>query len=1140
MSGRSAHVRKKITHTNSTSDKASSISGSAHEYGVRSPTALSLEANDAIFSDFPIPHGGNADVGTGTGVATTSAHFLKFSDGSQGSLASIDHSRYADTSRFLPSTASVNSSSTGSDDNHRPEILYGYGRTGRPAFKTEQVSGIEKSGLRSIIDRKSEGVRRGLAKKFAFRGKNSQGSDNPLKIPDLPISIPTMSHSQGSHAHMSQHQQQSHLHPPLPPLPPLNTKQQPGFGGSQYPYSPDSATGTSQKLGQHQLSRPGTHNSQTQQHQFGVQHPLAGSTEAWTPPSAGAPPMGKLPPVPQTLQSLPPIKRWVGFSRPVQRWSKLRKDPELWDPNGDVFVYFGQRSQTNRSPPSFRLSSHVIEATESRYLLTMLRDGTIDDDYDRLPPSPPSASREGFREIGKENQPASTMPETASIADAEGQISYEMFFPTPPNISKVEQLRYQITTRNLFALLYHTSLVGLSLCQALTDLVSRLDVCMSADSDSVSTVINYIQTRGIDDVRNDPETAVSLLAWTESARVRWDDGWKESFIHCAGMYGRQVEEAPDYKNVSQISRALLDRASLEMLVRVQQAEERLAEFQYVDMWPGPELEVNPMARQAFGRLQRFFLAHYSQIYGCWPPRPEDWTKASTTAPRVSGTTLGDDKDRYGEEEIWLSRTIAQALQRDFGALYDYLVNRDIVWDESEMRSTRKWMMASQCGKTDFDVDEDRVPMTDILVDFDNKHRYPHIPHPYPLVPESIMPITPAGVAGASGKETGSRFKPTWRSNPQPPTTGGAGAPRAGPMERRVRLAYTESTNISVLGSSFVQSDLVDAFIRFERQDMLCEIDPAVARRGRWVLIYGILQTLASVSVDSPWARHHAGVAYHLSPRLKGARLPPWSVGNGAPVYNTAVDSVAKHDGFDDACHELSYCWAISQTWNGGSGDSRNLFESLPTSGRISPNADMRSRIAARRSIRSTTSSLPMGASASVFGESDSGHHHGNATTRGANHVTMNRMRSRENMRNGLSAATLARGQSIMSNGGSGSGSGSSNGLRADTSMIESSSSSEYGGSSASQFSSPRRTLWSDTGSVQGGNGGGSGNYARSSVSSASGLGSGFMPDGGLPPVSKALFHAKSMDREIGQTSSLGPKGSFRDFDVLDVIDDYEP
>ncbi|CCF37145.1 hypothetical protein CH063_08553, partial [Colletotrichum higginsianum] len=213
------------------------------------------------------------------------------------------------------------------------------------------------------------------------------------------------------------------------------------------------------------------------------------------------------------------------------------------------------------------------------------------------------------------------------------------------------------------------------------------------------------------------------------------------------------------------------------------------------------------------------------------------------------------------------------------------------------------MMQSEKDKG-FDADVD-IPMTDMLVEYDNKLRFPHIPHPYPLVPESIPPAPTA-------KEN-SMFKKKNGAAAAAANNGG----RAGALERRVQLAYTEATNIYILGSDFMQSDLIDAFVKFEKSDGITEVDPAVARRGRWVLIYGILQTLASVSVDAPNVRYRDDVPYHLSPRLKGTRVPPWK---GSSAH-------------DEASHELSHCWTAPHSWNtpnnsgadssGGSGEGNS-------------------------------------------------------------------------------------------------------------------------------------------------------------------------------------------------------------------------
>lgn len=493
-----------------------------------------------------------------------------------------------------------------------------------------------------------------------------------------------------------------------------------------------------------------------------------------------------------------------------------------------------------------------------------------------------------------------------------------MYFPAPSNASKIDQLRYQLTTRNVFAILCHVSLVGLSLHQALSDLLERLDQYIpQGQNDNVLTIMSYLSARGIDDVRNDAETAVGVLAWSEDPKVRWEEAWCETFVHTAGLYGTGhgktlIESCTDFKNLSPITRALLERASLETQLRVQAAEERLASFSFEDMWPASISMASSLsgavlsspAKDTADRLQRFFVDHYRTVFGGrWPP------------PAPSNGTLQDAKGNDADEAIWLTRTVAQALQKDFGGLYDYLVNRDIIWDMSETRSSRKWLMVSETGNKAFDSDTVDLPMTDILIEFDNRQRVPHIPHPYPLVPESIptppySPMTGSSIGSpVSASNTGSMsFLKRNRTNTESEFSSPANTHRSAAVERRVQLAYTESTNIYVLGSDFTQSDLIDAFVKFEKTDRVGEVDPSLARRARWVLIYGILQTLATVSVDAPSVRYRDGVSYHLSPQLKGARIPPWA-------------KKSKHTGasshhYLEAAHERSHCWVAPITWTG--------------------------------------------------------------------------------------------------------------------------------------------------------------------------------------------------------------------------------
>ncbi|KAI0011866.1 hypothetical protein F4779DRAFT_615044 [Xylariaceae sp. FL0662B] len=814
MSGRSAYVRKKITEPKSNDKISLAVRGHVRSSG---GTRYS-EYDDISFTESSLPQG--------TGYGTTNARFLKFSEPvREAELTNYrneitNFSNHSSGSQSGGSEAGRREKDTSQHQGPMPD--FAYARARKPVLKTEDVSGIERSVFRSAVDKKSDEFRKGLTKAFTFGSRKKKGPDLSIR----PSSAATI------RAYNDPDIYEPNEMSPMPVQTP-----QPLYWDPEY----------------QQMISP--------------------------PPSA------KLPPIPPP-STTPPIKRWVGAGRPVQRWNKLRKDPELWDPNGDVLVFFGRKGAAPRPNPSFRLSSHIIEATESRFLITLLREGSTEDDYDmqmHMPPSPigappmlrPHGSHPqlGYN-LGRNGQPTPPVSEDTSLADTDGQISYEMYFPSPPNTSKIDATRHAITTRNVFALLYHASLVGLSLFQALSDLITRLEAYMPPEADNVGTVLNYLSARGIDDARNDAETAVSMLVWSETPEVRWEEGWREAFLHCAGMYSR-LEACADFKHVTPITRALLERACLETQLRVQAAEERLAEFAYGDIWPTSGPIAQSAARAAADRLQQFFVGHYAKAYGNWPP-------PDTGARTAEG------------EEMWLTRTMARQMQKDFGALYDYLVNRDIVWDESETRSSRKWMMVSESGNKSFNPDTADLPLTDMLIEFDNRMRFPHIPHPYPLVPESIPPVH--SPSSGSSRERLKKDKNTKQG----------GDDRI--LERRIQLAYTEATNIYILGSEFTQSDLIENFVKFEKADQIGAIDPFAARRGRWVLIYGILQTLASVSVDSPNVRYKDNVAYHLSPRLKGTKTPPWK----------GVSASAA-----EACHQLSHCWVAPRTWHnaGESADS---------------------------------------------------------------------------------------------------------------------------------------------------------------------------------------------------------------------------
>lgn len=313
-----------------------------------------------------------------------------------------------------------------------------------------------------------------------------------------------------------------------------------------------------------------------------------------------------------------------------------------------------------------------------------------------------------------------------------------------------------------------------------------------------------------------------------------------------------VQKSKDFKRISPSTRKLMGMASKEMQDRVQAAEDRLASFRFQDIYMFTPETVSEM--KAIGRLKEMFLQHFEGEYGSWPP--------------ASSAQQDNQSADTAEPERWLSRTLAMKLQKDFGALYDCLVDRDIVWGTLELRSRSMLTLASKTTNRALASDTDHLPIADMLIEFDKKYCFPHIPHPYPLLPGSID---------------------SFRRNFSKKRTDHIDA-----LEKRIRLAYAESYNDNEMDNGFITNSLVQAFERFEKADDIGNMSPATARRSRWIIIYGILQSLASVSVDDERVQYSDKVEYHLSPRLEGVKIPPWKRG--------------PNENIGEGAHEKSYCW----------------------------------------------------------------------------------------------------------------------------------------------------------------------------------------------------------------------------------------
>ena len=542
------------------------------------------------------------------------------------------------------------------------------------------------------------------------------------------------------------------------------------------------------------------------------------------------------------------------------------QNPELWDEKGDTFVYMYMQGSRTKPPPSFRINSRVIKQSGSKIFIDQLNNVTEPEGWPKFYPEDSHGLREpspedvdmynAYQTQDEEGDIDAIRPVLDSkphIQRGPSGIQHEIYIPWPGVDTGIHSTIWHITTRNFFAVMFDASaLVGTTLHEAMTKLHDRILMYpdyLDSSINKVDWITDYLVRHKFDDVRNNPSYAASLLAFSEAPGVQWREGYIEAFVHCVGMLDMGLQTIPEWRYVTPHTKMFLQNASMEIEERINRAQGWLLSFDFSDMWPHTALPAS-VARGCFDRLRKWLCKYYENACLHWPP---------------------------SHDQIWLTRDLVIRLKNDFEGLYDYLVDRDVMFDGTEYRPGQKWSIASKSGQN-FRADTFELPFTDILLGFDNRNGFPHIPHPYPITPTSV----PAQ----------SKPKSTWIvKKPSSPADILA-------QSRRKALSYAEASNVYTLRDQYMHTDLVTNFIRFEQSDQVEALDPFEARRGRWLLIYGVLQVLATISVDSPNLRFKEGTQYHLCPQLKG--VVPWAERGSPPEA--------------EAEHKRSHCWVVSGTW----------------------------------------------------------------------------------------------------------------------------------------------------------------------------------------------------------------------------------
>jgi hypothetical protein len=227
-------------------------------------------------------------------------------------------------------------------------------------------------------------------------------------------------------------------------------------------------------------------------------------------------------------------------------------------------------------------------------------------------------------------------------------------FKVPPLGEDTEKVgRYNLAIRNFIATIIRKPIVGCTLVSALEDLqiiVKHIFKLQHQPQRAADFVRDYVQELKLDNFANRPADIGKFLAWTE--QVRWPRAFVETFAHCVGMLNCGVLGHDSLDALSPTTRTLLEHSCTHMHYRLTSAEIHLAAFG-VDTIVLEELGDHAGVKKSLLAFQDFLHQRYSEVYDTWPPPV------------------------HHNSGHWLTRSVAQRLQQDFGNLYDLLVDKDL-------------------------------------------------------------------------------------------------------------------------------------------------------------------------------------------------------------------------------------------------------------------------------------------------------------------------------------------------------------------------------------------------------------------------------------------------------------------------------
>lgn len=237
------------------------------------------------------------------------------------------------------------------------------------------------------------------------------------------------------------------------------------------------------------------------------------------------------------------------------------------------------------------------------------------------------------------------------------------------------------------------------------------------------------------------------------------------------------------------------------------------------------------AREHLGRFRTYIHGFYATRFGSYPPGPSNKKCRTIFKPEVY-----------------------RIMRADFAALYEYLADHNFT-------TAVHGLSAAQGG----------LCTLQLVQEFDCRHKFVPLPHPVPLLPESVK-VPDARkrssiawlVGGPSFREA--KGRPGQRLLSYASLMKATNHYKAHVLKNRLVIAYRQ-----------FEEDTLLATHKAEHTERL-SVGPTDARKVRWLFIYAVYQTLLSCAEAPSKLNSHDGLGYHLN--ISTSITLPWDSETG--------------------------------------------------------------------------------------------------------------------------------------------------------------------------------------------------------------------------------------------------------------------